>query len=71
MPIVEPDISLNGNYDLETAIHVNVKVQASLLSWTSINSRGLNVRGGGPCLRINCRHDPDVSNGPQMSGLLS
>lgn len=30
VPIVEPDISLNGNYDLETAIHVNVKVQAHL-----------------------------------------
>lgn len=30
MPIVEPDISLNGDYDLETAIRVNVKVQAHL-----------------------------------------
>lgn len=30
VPIVEPDISLNGNYDLETAIRVNVKVQAHL-----------------------------------------
>lgn len=30
VPIVEPDISLNGDYDLETAIRVNVKVQAHL-----------------------------------------
>ncbi|CAM9215665.1 unnamed protein product [Discosporangium mesarthrocarpum] len=30
VPIVEPDISLVGDYDLETAIKVNVKVQAHL-----------------------------------------
>ncbi|CAM9150562.1 unnamed protein product [Choristocarpus tenellus] len=30
VPIVEPDISLAGDYDLETAIRVNVKVQAHL-----------------------------------------
>ncbi|CAM9361495.1 unnamed protein product [Chrysoparadoxa australica] len=30
VPIVEPDISLEGDYDLETAIEVNVKVQAHL-----------------------------------------
>lgn len=30
VPIVEPDISLSGDYDLETAIRVNVKVQAHL-----------------------------------------
>lgn len=30
MPIVEPDISLVGDYDLETAIQVNVQVQAEL-----------------------------------------
>eukprot|EP00304_Pavlova_gyrans_P002526 CAMPEP_0206048652 /NCGR_PEP_ID=MMETSP1466-20131121/24722_1 /ASSEMBLY_ACC=CAM_ASM_001126 /TAXON_ID=44452 /ORGANISM="Pavlova gyrans, Strain CCMP608" /LENGTH=394 /DNA_ID=CAMNT_0053423719 /DNA_START=44 /DNA_END=1228 /DNA_ORIENTATION=+ len=30
MPIVEPDISLVGDYDLETAIKVNVEVQAEL-----------------------------------------
>lgn len=30
VPIVEPDISLNGDYDLETAVRVNVMVQAHL-----------------------------------------
>ncbi|KAJ1631224.1 fructose-bisphosphate aldolase [Pavlovales sp. CCMP2436] len=30
MPIVEPDISLVGDYDLETAVRVNVEVQAEL-----------------------------------------
>ena len=27
VPIVEPDISLNGDHDLETAVRVNVKVR--------------------------------------------
>ncbi|KAG8459667.1 hypothetical protein KFE25_003119 [Diacronema lutheri] len=30
MPIVEPDISLAGDYDLETAVRLNVEVQAEL-----------------------------------------
>jgi fructose-bisphosphate aldolase class I len=30
MPIVEPDISLTGDYDLETAVRINVEVQATL-----------------------------------------
>lgn len=30
MPIVEPDISLVGDYDLETAVRVNVQVQSCL-----------------------------------------
>ena len=30
VPIVEPDISLSGDYDLETAIRINVKVQSHL-----------------------------------------
>jgi hypothetical protein len=30
MPIVEPDISLVGDYDLETAVRINVEVQAEL-----------------------------------------
>ena len=29
VPIVEPDISLKGDHDLETAVRVNVKVQSS------------------------------------------
>merc|ERR1719230_1011042 len=30
VPIVEPDISLKGDHDLETAVFVNVKVQSAL-----------------------------------------
>ena len=30
VPIVEPDISMSGDHDLETAIRINVKVQAHL-----------------------------------------
>eukprot|EP00668_Euglena_longa_P016385 GGOE01020636.1.p1 GENE.GGOE01020636.1~~GGOE01020636.1.p1 ORF type:complete len:560 (+),score=118.86 GGOE01020636.1:32-1681(+) len=30
VPIVEPDISISGDHDLETAVYVNVKVQAVL-----------------------------------------
>jgi len=30
VPIVEPDISLSGSHTLETAINVNIKVQAEL-----------------------------------------
>ena len=43
MPIVEPDISLKGDHDLETATRVNVKVQAELFH--QMNLHGVYMEG--------------------------
>lgn len=68
VPIVEPDISLNGNYDLETAVRVNVKVQVSLpnefrqkpcsKSMRALSPRRLFFGTGRLCLRTACQYDP-------------
>ena len=42
-PIVEPDISLKGDHDLETAVRVNVKVQAELFH--QMNLHGVYLEG--------------------------
>jgi fructose-bisphosphate aldolase class I len=43
VPIVEPDISLKGDHDLETATRVNVKVQAELFH--QMNLHGVYMEG--------------------------
>lgn len=43
VPIVEPDISLNGAHDLETAVRVNVKVQSELFH--QMNLHGVYMEG--------------------------
>ena len=43
MPIVEPDIVLTGDYDLETAVRVNVQVQAHL--YKSMLDHGVYMEG--------------------------
>jgi fructose-bisphosphate aldolase class I len=43
MPIVEPDIVLLGDYDLETAVDVNTKVQAAL--YKSMVDHGVWMEG--------------------------
>jgi fructose-bisphosphate aldolase class I len=43
VPIVEPDISLKGDHDLETAVRVNVKVQAELFH--QMNLHGVYMEG--------------------------
>ena len=46
VPIVEPDISLKGDHDLETATRVNVKVQAELFH--QMNLHGVYMEGADP-----------------------
>jgi fructose-bisphosphate aldolase class I len=43
VPIVEPDISLKGDHDLETAVRVNVKVQSELFH--QMNLHGVYMEG--------------------------
>lgn len=43
VPIVEPDISLKGTHDLETAVRVNVKVQSELFH--QMNLHGVYMEG--------------------------
>jgi len=43
VPIVEPDISLKGDHDLETAVRVNVKVQSMLFK--SMLDHGVYMEG--------------------------
>jgi len=43
VPIVEPDISLKGAHDLETAVRVNVKVQSELFH--QMNLHGVYMEG--------------------------
>ena len=43
MPIVEPDISMSGDHDLETAIEINVRVQSHL--YKSMIDHGVYLEG--------------------------
>ena len=51
VPIVEPDISLKGDHDLETAVRINVKVQAMLFH--AMLEHGASAWILGQC---RCRH---------------